>query len=65
MPTDLPALRTAAREPLTPAEVTMLGYALDLAQEQIWSGDGFTDEDQQALDSLRRLTTTAPTSQEK
>ncbi|CAL9369780.1 hypothetical protein [Streptomyces sp. enrichment culture] len=43
-------------EALSPAERTMLGYALDQAQERIWSEDGFTDEDQAAVDSLRRLT---------
>ncbi|MFJ8603418.1 hypothetical protein ACIREM_32870 [Streptomyces shenzhenensis] len=37
------------------AERTMLTYALDQAQERIWSEDGFTDEDQAAVDSLRRL----------
>ncbi|GAA3957025.1 hypothetical protein GCM10022384_07650 [Streptomyces marokkonensis] len=41
---------------LTPAERTMLGYALDQAQERIWSEGGFTEEDQAAVDSLRRLT---------
>ncbi|MBZ6290354.1 hypothetical protein KVH30_02050 [Streptomyces olivaceus] len=40
---------------LTPAERTMLDYALDQAQEHIWARDGFTDEDQAAVDSLRRL----------
>ncbi|MGK9463963.1 hypothetical protein ACSLFT_28615 [Streptomyces sp. G6] len=45
---------------LTPAERTMLGYALDQAQERIWSEDGFTDEDQAAVDSLRRLTAEQP-----
>ncbi|MDQ0809884.1 antitoxin (DNA-binding transcriptional repressor) of toxin-antitoxin stability system [Streptomyces sp. B3I7] len=40
---------------LTPAERTMLTYALDQAQEAIWSEDGFTDEDQAAVTSLRRL----------
>lgn len=41
---------------LTDAERTMLAYALDQAQERIWSEDGFTDEDQAAVTSLRRLT---------
>jgi hypothetical protein len=41
--------------PLTDAERTMLTYALDQAQEKIWSEDGFTDEDQAAVTSLRRL----------
>ena len=37
-------------------ERDMLRYALDLAQDQIHSrGDEFTDEDQAAVDSLRRL----------
>ncbi|MEY9995850.1 hypothetical protein ABIE67_007882 [Streptomyces sp. V4I8] len=40
---------------LTDAERTMLAYALDQAQERIWSEDGFTDEDQAAVTSLRRL----------
>jgi len=40
---------------LSEAERTMLTYALDQAQEQIWVGDGFTADDQAALDSLRRL----------
>ncbi|CAL9665935.1 hypothetical protein SUDANB145_07160 (plasmid) [Streptomyces sp. enrichment culture] len=47
-----PADRAAA---LTDAERTMLTYALNEAQEHIWSRDGFTDEDQAALDSLRRM----------
>ncbi len=40
---------------LTGAERTMLTFALDQAQEKIWSEDGFTDEDQAAVTSLRRL----------
>lgn len=40
---------------LNSAERTMLRYALDLAQQNIWSQDGFTDEDQAAVDSLKRL----------
>jgi len=51
-PVPPPAERAAA---LTEAERTMLTYALDQAQEKIWSEDGFTDEDQAAVDSLRRL----------
>ncbi|RPK56173.1 hypothetical protein EES43_24335 [Streptomyces sp. ADI96-02] len=47
-----PADRAAV---LTEAERTMLTYALDEAQEHIWSRDGFTDEDQAAVTSLRRL----------
>lgn len=41
---------------LSDAERTMLTYALDQAQERIWSEDGFTDEDQAAVTALRRLT---------
>lgn len=41
---------------LTDTERTMLAYALDQAQEHIWARDGFTDEDQEAVTSLRRLT---------
>lgn len=40
---------------LTETERTMLTYALDQAQDRIWSDDGFTDEDQAAVTSLRRL----------
>jgi hypothetical protein len=40
---------------LTDAERTMLAYALDEAQEHIWSRDGFTDQDQAAVTSLRRM----------
>lgn len=40
---------------LTEAERTMLTYALDQAQERIWSDDGFTDEDQAAVILLRRM----------
>jgi hypothetical protein len=40
---------------LSDAERTMLTYALDQAQERIWSEGGFTDEDQAAVTSLRRL----------
>ncbi|MET9138867.1 hypothetical protein [Streptomyces parvulus] len=47
---------------LSPAERTMLGYALDQAQERIWSEGGFTEEDQAAVDSLRRLTAVVPVS---
>jgi hypothetical protein len=45
---------------LTEDERTMLAYALDQAQEKIWSGDGFTDEDQAAVTSLRRLAAETP-----
>ncbi|MDT0409919.1 MULTISPECIES: hypothetical protein [Streptomyces] len=44
---------------LTDDERAMLTYALDQAQEHR-SREGFTDEDQAAVDSLRRLTTEAP-----
>ena len=47
-----PVDRAAA---LTEAERTMLAYALDQAQERIWSEGGFTAEDQAAVTSLRRL----------
>lgn len=40
---------------LSETERTMLAFALDQAQEKIWSEDGFTDADQAAVDSLRRL----------
>jgi hypothetical protein len=49
----LPASSDRAAE-LSPVERTMLVYALDQAQEKIWSEDGFTDEDQAAVTSLRR-----------
>lgn len=45
---------------LSDVERTMLAYALDQAQEHIWSRDGFTDEDQAAVTSLRRFTTEEP-----
>ena len=45
---------------LTEAERAMLTYALDQAQERIWSEDGFTDEDQAAVTSLRRLAAETP-----
>jgi hypothetical protein len=45
---------------LTEDERTMLAYALDQAQEKIWSEDGFTDKDQAAVDSLRRLAAETP-----
>ena len=48
-----PATRAAT---LTPTERTMLSYALDLAQEEIYSrGDEFSADDQAAVDSLRRV----------
>jgi hypothetical protein len=57
MADETPAAETAA---LSPTERTMLTYALDQAQEHIWSRDGFTDEDQAAVDSLRRLAAEQP-----
>lgn len=51
-PTDQAAVRATA---LSEPERTMLRYALDQAQEAIWSQGGFTEEDQAAVDSLRRL----------
>lgn len=38
---------------LTENELRMLRFALDEAQEIVWSRDGFTEEDQTALDSLK------------
>lgn len=38
---------------LTADEASMLHYALDLAQEAMWAGDGFTEMDEGALESLR------------
>jgi hypothetical protein len=45
---------------LSETERRMLSYALDQAQEHIWSRDGFTDEDQAAVHSLRRLADETP-----
>lgn len=50
-----PADEDVAPQHLTEAERAMLRYALDLAQEKIWSEDGFTDADQDAVASLKRL----------
>lgn len=50
-----PSTEVQASVTLTSAERKMLTFALDEAQEKIWSQDGFTDEDQAAVDSLRRL----------
>lgn len=50
---------------LSDAERTMLAYALDQAQERIWSEDGFTDEDQAAVDSLRRIAAEAQQQQQQ
>jgi hypothetical protein len=40
---------------LSKTERAMLKFALDEAQELLWSRDGFTEEDQAALDRLRQL----------
>lgn len=45
---------------LSESERTMLRYALDQAQEAIWFQDGFTDEDQAAVDRLRRMADETP-----
>ena len=58
VPVAAPPTEQAAQ--LTEAERTMLRYALDQAQEHIWSRDGFTDEDQAAVTSLRRLADASP-----
>jgi hypothetical protein len=56
----VPAPATDRAAVLTAAERTMLAYALDQAQEKIWSEDGFTDEDQAAVTSLRRMADETP-----
>lgn len=38
---------------LTEDEIRMLRFALDEAQEIVWSRDGFTEQDQEALDNLK------------
>lgn len=38
---------------LTEGELRMLRFALDEAQEAVWSRDGFTEQDQRDLDNLR------------
>ncbi len=38
---------------LSEAELEILRFALNQAQEIVWSRDGFTEEDQPALDSLK------------
>ena len=38
---------------LSEAELRMLRFALDEAQEIVWSRGGFSDEDQEALDGLK------------
>jgi hypothetical protein len=59
---DLPAVSSAGQAPapdrtavLSDAERQMLNYALNQAQVRMWSVGGFTDEDQAAVVSLRRL----------
>ncbi|MFJ1653668.1 hypothetical protein ACIOC2_20220 [Streptomyces sp. NPDC088337] len=50
-----PLDRAAARE-LSTTERAMLRFALDLAQERMLSrGDEFTDDDEDAVESLRRM----------
>jgi len=55
----LPAAVSVAAPPtraaLTEAERTMLAYALNQAQLRMWSTGKYTDEDQAAVNSLRRL----------
>jgi len=43
------------RPPLTEAERRFLSFALDQAAEEMFLNDGFTDDDEAALESLRRL----------
>jgi hypothetical protein len=38
---------------LSQAELEILTFALDLAQEEMWVRDGFTEEEQDTLSSLR------------
>lgn len=54
------AAHTTRSAVLSAAERTMLAYALDEAQEHIWSRDGFTEEDEAAVTSLRRLLVAQP-----
>ncbi|MGW1246959.1 hypothetical protein [Streptomyces sp. NPDC002535] len=49
-----PAAGQPSDAPLTDSERKFLHFALDEAAEEMSLGDGFTDEDQAALDSLRR-----------
>lgn len=39
---------------LSEDELRMLHFALFEVQEILWSRDGFTDEDQEALNSLKK-----------
>ena len=52
--------RAESAENLTDTERQFLTFALDLAFDQMVSGDGFTDEDEAALASLRRLAASSP-----
>lgn len=57
-----PADRAAV---LSTTERDMLRYALDLAQEQMFSrGDEFTEDDQAAVDRLRRMAGETPATTE-
>lgn len=48
-------VRRYASTTLTDGERTMMRFALDLAQEKIWSEDGFTEDDQTAVNSLKQF----------
>lgn len=52
--------RATVSETVAEDERGMLRFALGLAQEKVWSEGGFSDDDQAALDSLRRLAGEAP-----
>lgn len=63
-PGDSPAMRAAAlscvrpeRRDLTVAERQFLTFALDLAADRMATEDGFTSEDQAALDRFRSMST--------
>jgi acyl carrier protein phosphodiesterase len=58
--TDQTPSNTAAAPVLSDAERRFLSFALDLAFDQMCSGDGFTDEDDAALASLRKLANGEP-----
>jgi hypothetical protein len=51
---------TGMTDMLTEAERAMLIYALDQAQERIWSDGGVTADDRAALDSLHRMADQPP-----
>ncbi|MFB7421601.1 hypothetical protein ACFC1L_44450, partial [Streptomyces sp. NPDC056210] len=53
--TTAPAAGQPADAPLTAAERKFLHFALDEAANEMSLGDGFTDEDEAALDRLRLL----------